>query len=75
MDQQTVIADLEKRARKANVSIRQVCIKADIHPTTFSRWKLSDNNPHPTGATLASLGKLDAALRKFEAVPTGKAAA
>ena len=75
MDQQTVIADLERRARKANVSIRQVCIKADIHPTTFSRWKLSDNNPQPTGATLASLGKLDAALRGFEAVPAGKAAA
>lgn len=66
MDQQTVIAAIEERASKAGVSIRQLCIEADLHPTTFSRWKLSKDNPMPVGATLVSLGKLDAALRKFE---------
>lgn len=67
MDQQTVIADMEARAEAAKVSIRQVCVKAGVHPTTFSRWKKSDKNPDPIGATLQSLGKLDAALRAYEA--------
>jgi transcriptional regulator with XRE-family HTH domain len=67
MDQQTVIADMEARAEAAKVSIRQVCVKAGVHPTTFSRWKQSEKNPEPIGATLQSLGKLDAALRQFEA--------
>lgn len=68
MDQQTVIADMEERAKAAGVSMRQVCEKADVHPTTFSRWKLSEKNPEPIGATLASLNKLDAALRDLEAM-------
>lgn len=72
MDQQDVIRELERRARKVDVSMRQVCIDAGVHPTTFSRWKLSDRNPNPIGATLASLGKLDAALRDREGV--GRAA-
>tara|TARA_B100000678_G_C18154285_1_gene480289 strand:+ start:847 stop:1077 length:231 start_codon:yes stop_codon:yes gene_type:complete len=66
MDQQTVIADLEARADAAGVSIRQVCVRAGVHPTTFSRWKLSDRNADPIGATLHSIGKIDAALREFE---------
>ena len=66
MDQQTVIAEMEARAEAAQVSIRQVCVKAGVHPTTFSRWKRSDKNPDPIGATLVSLGKLDAALREYE---------
>lgn len=74
MDQQTVIADMERRAREAGTSMRAICIEAGVHPTTFSRWKLSDGNPSPVGATLASLGKLDAALAKAEGSPRGKAA-
>ena len=66
MDQQTVIADLEERARLAGVSIRALCESAGVHPTTFSRWKLSDKNPDPVGATLTSLGKIDARLREVE---------
>lgn len=66
MDQQTVIAEIEARAQAIGVSIRQLCIDAGVHPTTFSRWKLSDNNPTPIGANLQTLNKLDATLREFE---------
>lgn len=69
MDQQTVIAEMEARADAAGVSIRQVCVKAGVHPTTFSRWKVSERNPEPIGATLQSLKKLDEALRQFEKAP------
>lgn len=73
MDQQDVIRELERRAHELDVSMRKVCMDAGVHPTTFSRWKLSDKNPNPIGATLASLGKLDAALRDLESVQ-GRAA-
>jgi hypothetical protein len=67
MDQQTMIAEMEARAQALGISISQLCASADVHPTTFSRWKLSDNNPAPIGANLQTLGRLDAALRSFEA--------
>ena len=67
MDQQKMIAAIEARAEAANVSMRSVCERAKVHPTTFSRWKLSERNPEPIGATFASMSKLDAALRSFEA--------
>lgn len=67
MDQQTVIADIERRALEAGLSIAAVCKEADVHPTTFSRWKESDRNPEPIGATFKTLAKLDAALRRLAA--------
>lgn len=75
MDQQYIIDELERRARKAGVSMRAVCLAASVHPTTFSRWKKSEKNPDPIGATLASLGKLDRELSRLERRPvSGKAA-
>ena len=67
MDQQTIIADIEAQARGAGVSMSAVCKRADVHPTTFSRWKVSERNPEPTGATLACLTKLHDALREIAA--------
>lgn len=66
MDQQTIIAEMEARAKKAGLSISQVCMEASVHPTTFSRWKLSDRNPEPIGASLRSLSALDAVLASHE---------
>jgi len=66
MDQDKVIADIEERARLAAVSIRQLCIEAGVHPTTFSRWKKSERNPHPQGANLKLVGQLYDALDKLE---------
>lgn len=67
MDQQSVIADIEDRAHRAGVSIRSVCDRAGVHPTTFSRWKLTKHNPTPAGASLISVGKIYAALDELVA--------
>jgi DNA topoisomerase IB len=62
MDQQTIIAEIEARASEAGLSINAVCRQARVHPTTFSRWKLSERNPDPVGANLSSIEKLYTAL-------------
>lgn len=62
MDQQEIIAGIEDRADKLGVPISKLCEEAGIHPTTFSRWKKSEKNPDPIGATLKSLTALTAAL-------------
>lgn len=67
MDQQTIIAELEARASALGLPISEVCKRASLHPTTFSRWKLSDKNPDPIGATIKSLTALDEVLKEEEA--------
>jgi len=62
MDQQQIIADIEARADALGLPMYEVCQRAGIHPTTFSRWKRSEKNPAPIGATIASLHKLELAL-------------
>lgn len=62
MDQQSIIASIEDRAKGLGLPMAEVCRRAGIHPTTFSRWKLSGENLDPTGATIKSLTKLEAAL-------------
>lgn len=66
MDQQTIVAEIEGRAKAAQLPIADICRRADVHPTTFSRWKKSARNPSPIGATLASLAKIDAVLKTAE---------
>lgn len=66
MDQQNIIGEIEQRARALNISISDLCEAADIHPTTFSRWKLSERNPDPIGATLKSLTALTQELDRRE---------
>lgn len=67
MDQQQIVADLEARAKAAGITMTDACQRADVHPTTFSRWKLSDKNPAPIGATLNSIRKLEGAIAAAEA--------
>lgn len=67
MDQQAIIAGIEQRATSLRLSISELCRQAGIHPTTFSRWKLSDKNPDPVGATIKSLGALTDILDAAEA--------
>lgn len=73
MDQQTIIADLEARAKALSVPISRICFDAGVHPTTFSRWKLSARNSDPIGASLKSLTAIDTALRSLEATPSARA--
>lgn len=75
MDQQTIIADIEERAAKVGLPISEVCKRASLHPTTFSRWKLSEKNPDPIGATIKSLRALDDVLTAAEkAAPSTRVA-
>lgn len=67
MDQQTIIAEIEARASALGLTISQLCERAGIHATTFSRWKLSDKNPEPVGATIKSLRALTDVLDAEEA--------
>ena len=67
MNQEAVIADIERRAREAGVSIRRVCTLAGVHPTTFSRWKKSERNPDPMGANLKSIEQIYQVLQSLPA--------
>lgn len=62
MDQQEIIRDIEERAWEERVSISLLCQRAGIHPTTFWKWKKSQRNPKPGGASITSLKKLFDAL-------------
>lgn len=66
MNQESIIADIEGRAWSVGVSVTALCKQAGVHPTTFSRWKKSERNPQPIGATLHSIGKLYDALDQVE---------
>lgn len=67
MDQQTIIDEIEQRAFELRVSIRFVCQRAGVHPTTFSRWKKSPNNPDPIAPNFTTVSKLYGALRSIAA--------
>lgn len=67
MDQQEIIARLEARAKSVGLPMSEACKRAGIHPTTFSRWKLSDRNPAPKGATIMSVSKLEDVIAAHEA--------
>lgn len=66
MDQQQIIAELEARARAAGLTIGEACARAELHPTTFSRWKQSERNPNPVGANLTSISRLKAVIEAAE---------
>lgn len=66
MNQQQFIQDIEARAKAAGVRLGSLCISAGVHPTTFSRWKISERNPEPMAATVNALGKIMAKLDEIE---------
>lgn len=67
MDQQQIIADLEARAKRVGLSMSEACKSAGVHPTTFSRWKKSERNPDPIGATIPTVARLEAVIAEREA--------
>ena len=67
MDQETIIAEMEARAKALGIPMGQVCERAEVHQTTFSRWKRTENNPVPLDAKLGSLNKISDALTALEA--------
>lgn len=66
MDQQEIIGRLEERAKRIGLPLSEACKRAGIHPTTFSRWKLSDRNPSPKGASIPMVGRLEAVIGAAE---------
>ena len=66
MDQQTIIAAMEARAKALGLSMLYVCERAGVHQTTFSRWKLSEQNPAPMDAKLGSINKIGEVLSRLE---------
>lgn len=66
MDQQQIIAEIEVRAGALDLTISRLCELAGIYPSTFSRWKLSEKNPEPVGATIKSLNALTSKLDELE---------
>lgn len=75
MDQQIIVAEIEARAKAIGLPMSDVCQKAGVHPTTFSRWKLSERNPEPIGATMKSLAAIDRALTEAEQTAPAERAA
>ena len=67
MDQQSIIADIARRAKASRVSIAELCRRAGIHPDTFHNWKKTERNPNPPGANLHSIGALYGELDKIDA--------
>jgi hypothetical protein len=67
MDQQSTVRDIENRARRAYSSVRAVCLRAGVAPSTVARWKRTPRNPEPTSITLSTLDKVENALREIEA--------
>jgi len=66
MDQQEIISGFERRAAALKLPIGEICQRAAVHPTTFSRWKLSEKNPDPISATMKSLQAIEVALAAEE---------
>jgi hypothetical protein len=67
MDQQAKVREIEERARRAYSSVRAVCRRANVTPSTFARWKRTDGNPEPTSMTLSTLQRIERALCEIEA--------
>ena len=72
MNQQDMIADLEARAKALGLPMYDVCERAGVHHTTFSRWKLTERNPVPNNALLKNLGAIGDALTAAELSASGR---
>ena len=64
MEQDEIIAEIEDRARALAVHIREICLAAGVHPTTFSRWKQSGKRERTR--SVAGLDKVSQLLRELD---------
>lgn len=63
MNQQSIIADLEARAKAIGVPMGDLCREAGVAPSTVSRWKADP----PIGMTFKTLERLQVAAARLEA--------
>lgn len=66
MDTQQIVLDLERRARACGLTIREVCDRAGIYQSTWTRWK-AGKNP-------ANLGPLNRVIAVIEDAERARAA-
>jgi len=64
MDQARIITDLEGRARKARLSVAEMCRRAQIAPSTFNRWRTGETSP-----TLDVLSRVERVVSDAETAP------
>lgn len=62
MEQEELFADWEARAKAIGLTLADVRSEAGVHAPNFSNWKQGKG-----GMTLASIKKLEAAVRALEA--------
>mgnify|MGYP002781576386 CR=1 FL=1 len=67
MDQQSIIRDIERRAKASRTPMAELCRRAGIHPASFFRWRKGPKNPDPVGANLHSIEALYRELDKIDA--------
>lgn len=70
MDQQSIVNEIQQRAKASRISIAELCRRAGIHPDTFHNWKKTERNPDPPGANLHSIGALFRVLDSIDAEDT-----
>lgn len=56
-----IVADVERRAQKLNLSISEICRRARLARSTFERWKRGAADP-----ALSSLNKVLSVLTEAE---------
>ena len=67
MEQQSIVREIERRAKASRISIAELCRRAGISPDTFFKWRKTPRNPNPPGANLHSIEALYRELNKIEA--------
>ena len=56
-----IVVEIERRARKANISISEISRRANLARSTFQRWKAGEGE-----ASLTSLNKIYRVLAEAE---------
>lgn len=67
MEQQSIVRDIERRAKASRISIAELCRRAGISRDTFFKWRKTPQRPNPPGANLHSIEALYRELDKIEA--------
>jgi transposase-like protein len=66
MNLQNEIKKLDARISRSGFSIAQVCRRADIQQSSYTRWrKFADDETQGTEPRVSSLAKLEAALNQL----------
>lgn len=69
MEQHQFIREIEATAKLAGVTIKDLCARASIHPTTVSKWKRQEPQTLATFEGLMRLRRCaDAALAERDAI-------